>query len=83
MAEPTDMIMPMLREMREENRREFAEIKAQPDKHTTCLDRIEGRQKSFGQALAGDSVMSKMLVGDYEERIEALKKKVRALEASK
>jgi len=74
MPEPSDMIMPMLREMRSESQAEFAGVKK-------SLDRIEGRQKSFSQALAGDSLMSKMLIGDYEERIEALEAKVRALEA--
>ena len=76
MAEPTDLIMPMLREMRVEIKKDFAEANKR-------LDRIEERQKSFSQALAGDSFMSKMLIGDWEERIEALEKKVKKLEAAK
>jgi archaellum component FlaC len=76
MAEPKDMIMPMLREMRVEIKKDLTEV-------TKRLDRIEERQKSFSQALAGDSFMSKMLVGDWEERIEALEKKVKKLEAAK
>ena len=83
MAEPTDLIVPMLREIRSKieetqsgNAKAFGAVNQR-------LDRIEGRQKSFGQALAGDSVMSKMLVGDYEERIEALEAKVKKLEAGK
>jgi archaellum component FlaC len=76
MAETTDLIMPMLREMRVEIKKDFAEVNKR-------LDRVEGRQKSFSQALAGDSFMSKMLIGDWEERIEALEKKVKKLEAAK
>jgi archaellum component FlaC len=83
MAEPTDMIGPLLREIRAkiddgqtENKKEFAAVNKR-------LDRIEERQKSFSQALAGDSFMSKMLIGDWEERIEALEKKVKKLEAAK
>jgi polyhydroxyalkanoate synthesis regulator phasin len=83
MAEPTDMIMPMLREMRSENaelhaksQKEFADVKRR-------LNRIEERQKSFSHALAGDSLMSKMLIGEWEERIEALEKRMKKLEAVK
>jgi polyhydroxyalkanoate synthesis regulator phasin len=83
MAEPKDMIMPMLREMRAETQKNFVDVKQKLDKHEVRLDRIEERQKSFSHALAGDSLMSKMLVGDWEERIEALEKKVKKLEAAK
>jgi archaellum component FlaC len=76
MAEPTDLIVPMLREMRVEIKKDFAEVNKR-------LDRVEERQKSFSQALAGDSFMSKMLIGDWEERIEPLEKKVKKLEAAK
>jgi archaellum component FlaC len=81
MAEPTDMLMPMLREIRtkidngqSESKKDFATVNKR-------LDRIEERQKSFSQALAGDSFMSKMLIGDWEERIEALEAKMKKLEA--
>jgi archaellum component FlaC len=81
MAEPKDMIVPLLREMRAEN----ADLHAKSQKEfagvNKRLDRIEERQKSFSQALAGDSFMSKMLIGDWEERIEALEAKMKKLEA--
>jgi archaellum component FlaC len=83
MAEPKDMIVPMLREMREESREGFAQVNKRLDGHDKRLDRIEERQKSFSQALAGDSFMSKMLIGDWEERIEAREKKVKQLERQK
>jgi archaellum component FlaC len=76
MAEPKDMIVPILREMRAKVDDGFAEVNKR-------LDRIEERQKSFSQALAGDSFMSKMLIGDWEERIEALEQKVKQLERQK
>jgi uncharacterized small protein (DUF1192 family) len=83
MAEPKDMVVPMLREIRSkiddaqsENRKEFSDVKKR-------LDRVEERQKNFGHALSGDSLMSKMLVGEWEERIEALEKKMKKLEARK
>ena len=83
MAEPTDLIVPILREIR-------SKIDAADDRNAKLhaetqkrLDRIEGRQKSYSQALAGDAVLSKILIGDYEERIEALEAKVKKLEARK
>ena len=83
MAEPKDMIVPMLREMRTESQKEFAEVKKKLDRQDVRLDRIEERQKSFSHALSGDSLMSKMIIGDWEERIDALEKKVKKLESAK
>jgi archaellum component FlaC len=83
MTESKDMIVPMLREIRADINDGFSKVNDRLDKQETRLDRIEGRQKSFSQALAGDSFMSKMLVGDWEERIEALEKKIKKLEAAK
>jgi hypothetical protein len=81
MAEPEDMILPMLREIRTQIDDGHAESKNEFATVNKRLDRIEGRQKSFSQALAGDALMSKMLLGDWEERIEALEAKMKKLEA--
>ena len=74
MADAADMIMPMLREMRAELKAQFAEVGGR-------LAAIEAAQVSFRQALAGDSFMSKLVTGDFEERIEALERKVEQLES--
>lgn len=83
MAEPTDMILPMLREMR-------ADLVTRLDQHTTRFDlvdkrltKIEGHIESFRHALTADTLMSKLVTGEFEERIEALEAKVRALETHK
>ncbi|HRK24352.1 MAG TPA: hypothetical protein PLQ11_05305 [Beijerinckiaceae bacterium] len=75
-AEPKDMIVPMLKEMRAENAALHGDTRKR-------LDKIEQAKKGFRNALAADSLMSKMMIGDWEERIEALEKKVRKLESSK
>ena len=79
MAEPADMIVPMLRELREDIRgfREEAagEFKSVNDR----LERIEGRQKSFNHAMTADTMLAKLVTGDFEERIEALEKKMNDL----
>ncbi|MCP5990173.1 hypothetical protein NL344_27525, partial [Klebsiella pneumoniae] len=60
MAEPTDMIVPMLREMR-------ADIVARLDQHSTRFDlvdkrlsKIEGHIESFRYALTAGTLMSKL-----------------------
>ena len=72
MTEPKDMIVPMLKEMRTEMKAGFAEA----EKRFDHLETIEGRQKSFNNALTADTMMSRFVTGDFEERIGALEKKV-------
>ena len=71
--EPSDMIMPMLRgEMRES----FARVEQK-------LDKLESGQKTVRQALTADTLMSKFVTGDFEERIFELERKVEALTRAK
>lgn len=76
MAEPKDMIVPMLKELRAEVKTRFDVVDAKLDSVGTRLGKIEGAQKSFLNALTADTMMSKFITGDFEERIEALEKKV-------
>jgi hypothetical protein len=83
MTDSADMIVPLLREMRAEN-------PAQPEQTralVTMLDRrlggVEEAQKSFRQALTADTLLSRLLTGEFEERIEALENRVRELEGQK
>ncbi len=85
MADPSDMILPMLREMRAEIagrfRQSSVETSAQFTEVKHRLDAIEAAQKSFRQALTGDSLLSKLVTGEFEQRIEALERKMERLEA--
>lgn len=63
--EPGDMILPMLREMRKETQEGFASVNQR-------LDKLEEGQKSFRNALSAESLMSKFVIGDFEERLAAL-----------
>ncbi|OCW56550.1 hypothetical protein [Hoeflea olei] len=69
MAEPKDMVVPMLKEIRSEMKSGFTEIEKR-------LDAIDASQKSFKTALTADTMMGKLVTGDFEERIGALEKKV-------
>lgn len=73
MAEASDMIVPMLREMR-------AELSAFRKESGERFAALESGQKSIRSALAADTVLSRMLIGEYEERIASLETKVSALE---
>ena len=70
--EPESMILPLLREIRDE----IQEIRHR-------LDRLESGQKTIRQALTADTMMSKFVTGDFEERIFELERKVEALTKGK
>ena len=79
MPEPKDLVLPMLREMRNEMREGFEDTKLQFKVVNERLNKIEGAQKSFLNALTADTMMSKFITGDFEERIVALEKKMDGL----
>jgi polyhydroxyalkanoate synthesis regulator phasin len=83
MADPADMIVPLLREMRAEN----AALHQETRELIKALDRrlgaVEDAQHSYRQALTADTLLSKLVTGEFEERIEALERKVRDLESQK
>lgn len=79
MTEPKDMIVPMLKEMRASIESRFDGVDKRFDKVEKRLDTIDVRQKSFNNALTADTMMSRFVTGDFEERIGALEKKVHPL----
>ncbi|MBR0752498.1 hypothetical protein JQ604_09895 [Bradyrhizobium jicamae] len=82
MTDPADMIVPLLREMRAENLAQHEQTRVM----IAALDKrlcVEGAQSSFRQALTADSLLSKLVTGEFEERIEALENKVKELEGHK
>ena len=79
MPEPKDMVMPMLREIRKEINEGFRNVDEQFSVVDKRLENIESTQKSFRHALTADTMMSKFITGDFEERIEALEKKMDSL----
>jgi polyhydroxyalkanoate synthesis regulator phasin len=73
------MIMPMLRELRGEMREMRGDIQGVKQQ----LDKLESGQKAIRQALTADTMMSKFVTGDFEERIFELERKVEALTKAK
>jgi hypothetical protein len=83
MTDPADMIVPLLREMRPENLAQHEQTRALVEALDKRLGRVEDAQGSFRQAMTADTLLSKLLTGEFEERIEALENKVRELEGHK
>ena len=83
MADPADMIVPLLREMRAENLAQHEQTRAMIAALDKRLGGVEDSQRSYRQALTADSLLSKLVTGEFEERIEALENKVKDLEGHK
>ena len=77
------MILPLLREMRAENAARHALSLEKFEAIERRLDKLEAAQFSFRQALTGDSRLSKLVTGEFEQRIEILERKVREWESQK
>jgi hypothetical protein len=67
MKEPKDMIPPMLKEMRAE----IAPFRARVEER---FDENDKAHTSFKHALSADTLMGRLLTGEFEERIEKLEK---------
>jgi polyhydroxyalkanoate synthesis regulator phasin len=79
MAEPVDMILPMLREIRGDIAASDVKAVRRHELLMLRIDKLEDQQKSFRQALSADSLLSKLVTGEFEERIEALERQVSEL----
>lgn len=73
--EPDSMILPLLREIRIE----IGKTNDRLEEVERKLDKLESGQKTIRQALTADTMMSKFVTGDFEERIFELERKVEAL----
>jgi hypothetical protein len=76
MAEPADLILPLLREMRAESATHFATIENR-------LNKMDETLVTFRHALSADSLLSKIVTGEFEERLGVLERRVRELETHK
>jgi hypothetical protein len=94
MVDPTDMIIPLLREMRAETAAQLREMRAenaalheQTRALIQALDKrlgaVESAQNSYRQALIADTLLSRLVTGEFEERIGTLERKFRELEGQK
>ena len=83
MAEPADMIVPMLREMRAEISAFRGETRERFDILERRFKSLEDAQASFKHALTADTLLSRLVTGEFEGRIEELERRVRELEVQR
>ena len=83
MADAADMIVPMLPQMRIENVDLHERTRELIRSLYRRLGAVEQSQTSYRQVLTADSLLGKLVTGEFEERIETLERKVRELETQK
>jgi tetrahydromethanopterin S-methyltransferase subunit G len=83
MASSSDMIIPLLRERRQEMTSRFDKVETRLDKMDVRLDKMDQTLVTFRHALSADSLLSKIVIGEYEERFDAIEKRLSDLETHK
>ena len=81
MAEPTDMILPLLQEMRAEMKNGFSEARRQFEAVDARFDRLEKRFDNLREAVNGESVLGRYAAAEVEERLGAIEKRLSTLES--
>ena len=83
MAEPADMIVPLLQEMRSESSANFAAIDARIAAVEKRLSKMDESLVTFRHALTGDTMLGRIFTGEIEERLEIIERRLRELETHK
>ena len=92
MAEPENMILPLLREMREEIRRRFEDVDRRFESLESRFDKrfdgvedrlriLEKLVRAQREAFEGESVLGRYAAKEVDERLAELERKVAALES--
>ena len=82
MAEPQDMILPLLRGIRTEMQTNFADVRQQFEAVNARFDGLEGRFDNLREAVNGESVLGRYAAAEVEERPEAIEKRLAALQTT-
>lgn len=79
MPEPTDMIVPMLQELRSRMTAIEDKIDRHQDETRAAFASLDARHKAIRQAMGADTLMAKFLLGDFEERLALVEKRLELL----
>ncbi|KQP10651.1 hypothetical protein ASF28_05945 [Methylobacterium sp. Leaf99] len=80
MAEPQDMILPLLREIRADLKAGFDRVDRKLEQHDARFDKLECRFDNLREAVNGESVLGRYAAAQFEERLEAIEKRLAVLE---
>jgi hypothetical protein len=80
MAEPDNMVLILLREIRTEMNERFSRMDGRFDGMDARFETLESKIDSVKQAAFGESVLGRYAVAEVEERLERMERRIRALE---
>ncbi|QFR32797.1 hypothetical protein [Ancylobacter sp. TS-1] len=80
MSEPDNFILKLLREIRAEIDSGRQENRARFDAHDKRFDTLDAKIESLKQAMHGESVLGRYATAEFEDRIEAIEKRLEKLE---
>lgn len=80
MSEPDNFILKLLREIRTEMNERFDALGKKLDTHDVRFDSLDRKIESLKQAMHGESVLGRYATAEFEDRIEAIEKRLERLE---
>jgi hypothetical protein len=80
MAEPENMVLVLLREMRADMTREFKDVKTQIREVDARLVAPDLKVDNVKQAAFGESLVGRYMAAEVEERLAAIEARLAALE---
>ncbi|SFL76260.1 hypothetical protein [Methylobacterium pseudosasicola] len=80
MAEPQDLILPLLREMRTELQTGFSDVWRQFDTVDARFDRLERQCDDLRKAMTGESVLGRYAAAKVGKRLDAIEGRLATLE---
>ena len=83
MAEPENMIIPLLQEMRAETASNFETVNDRLSKMDARLDKMGEALVTFRQAPSADSYFGNVVAGEFMDRMEVFERRLSALEKLK
>jgi polyhydroxyalkanoate synthesis regulator phasin len=83
MADAIHMNLPLFREMRAESAASDEQTRALIKALEKRIGAVEETLKSVRHGQTADTLLSKLVTGEFEERVEILERRVRELESQK
>ena len=80
MSEPDNFILKLLREIRAEMNERFDAVDRRLTGHDKRFDSLDAKIESLKQAMHGESVLGRYATAEFEDRIEAIEKRLDKLE---
>jgi hypothetical protein len=80
MAEPDNLVLSLLRELRNRMEARFDRVDAKLVEHDQKFVAIEKKIESVKQAAFGESVLGRYAAAEVEERLAAIERRLEALE---